>query len=115
MIIEELKLQISELSVVHHNDSTDDLKAELIEEKVRDMIFKYCTANGIPVEEISENLKKLKPENDRVENELVLLDYLSVNYEEASEIIWHYISSFWPNCFENKQDFIDSAKQSLDA
>jgi hypothetical protein len=40
---------------------------------------------------------------------------LTVKKEDVAELIWYYVSSFWPDSFESKQEYILTIKEQLNS
>ena len=121
--IEEIKAKIAELAQEHKatGDELDDFKdSELIEKEAEQLIVKYCEAkgylvNGFPTE------KRQVPEEDLEEDYFcqeryqLYLDTLATQHEDVAELMWCYVSSFWEDQCESKEEYIQNLKDGLDS
>jgi hypothetical protein len=120
---DEIILKLSLLAKEHKatGDDLDDFKdAELIEKEAEQLIVKYCEAkeylvNGFPTE------KKQLPEEDLEEDYFcqeryqLYLDTLATQHEDVAELMWCYVSSFWEDQYETKQEYIQNMRDNLDS
>ena len=122
-LIEEIKAQIVVLAQQHKDTDADldDFKdAELIEKEAEQLIVNYCEAkgyliNGFPTE------KKQLPEEELEENYFcreryqLYLDTLAIQHEDVAELMWCYVSSFWEDQYECKEEYLQNLKDNLDS
>ena len=65
--------------------------------------------------------KKQWPEDDLEEDYFcreryqLYLDTLATQHEDVAELMWAYVSSFWKNQFEGKDEYLQSIKYNLDS
>jgi len=121
--IDIIRATIVELAQVHKatGDDLDDFKdAELIEKDAEQLIVKYCEAkgylvNGFPTEK--KQLPEEELEEDYFCQELyqLYLDTLAIQYEDVADLMWCYVSSFWEDQCENKEEYLQNLKDGLDS
>lgn len=116
---EEIKNNILKLSIDHQN-CTDDEEAEYFEQEAEDLIVAYAeskgyTINGFPTE------KKLLPPEALEEDYFcreryhLYLDRLALDKNDMAMLMWHYVSAFWPDQFESKDDYLQTIKGNVDS
>ena len=121
MNIEEIAAKIKELALQHHaidEDGLDELKdAEQIECEAEQLIIDYCVdqnylINGFPTEKkaIADELDDDYFSRERYQ---FYLDNLVVEKEDVAELMWSYTSSFWPDYFESKQEYIETINHQI--
>jgi len=123
MSIETLKNKISRLSEEHKatgNDLDDFKDAELIEYEAEQLIIEYCEAKGYLVNGFPTQKKQL-PEEELEEDYFcreryqLYLDTLATTQDDVSELMWHYVSSFWEDQYESKEEYLHDLKNNLDS
>lgn len=121
--IEDLINSIVRLSHQHKatGDDLDDFKdSELIEKEAEQLIVNYCEAkgyliNGFPTE------KKQLPEDELEEDYFcheryqLYLDTLATLHEDVADLMWCYVSNFWEDQYESKEEYLQNLKDSLDS
>lgn len=121
--IDEIISQLLDLAKKHKatGDNVDDfIDSELIELEAEHIIIDYCEnkgllVNGFPTE------KKQWPEEDLEEDYFCRERYqlylytLATQHEDVAELMWSYVSSFWENQFEGKDEYLQSIKYNLDS
>lgn len=121
--IENIKARISELARRHQetNDDLDGMKeSELLEAMAEDLIIEYCGANGYTVNGFPTNKKSIRQIEDEGDNfsrerYRFYLDSLSCSNEDVAELTWHYTSSFWPDSYQTKTEYLESTKENLES
>jgi len=105
---EDLKNLINELSLdfieLEENDINDLKKVEEIESEVQALILGFAIEKGY----VSEN------DINEINNKSKLLDLLTVNNPIICDITWFYISRFYPDFYESKEEFLEMCKVNLD-
>ena len=123
MSIETLKNKISRLSEEHKasgNDLDDFKDAELIEYEAEQLIIEYCEAKGYLVNGFPTQKKQL-PEEELEEDYFCreryqfYLDTLATTQDDVGELMWHYVSSFWEDQYESKEEYLHDLKNNLDS
>lgn len=123
MNIDKIKLEISRLSQEHKatGDDLDDFKdAELIEKEAEQLIVKYCEAkgylvNGFPTEKRQLPEEELEEDYFCQERYLLYLNTLATQHEDVAELMWCYVSTFWEDQCESKEEYIQNLKDGLDS
>lgn len=119
----DLLNRIKFLSTEHiklNSDLSDEKDAEQIELEVEQLITSYCEAkgylvNGFPTE------KRQVPEEDLEEDYFcqeryqLYLDTLATQHEDVAELMWCYVSSFWEDQCESKEEYLQNLKDNLDS
>ncbi|MCF8430078.1 MAG: hypothetical protein K9G64_08090 [Bacteroidia bacterium] len=122
-IIEALKSKINELALEHKSigDNLDDFKtSDMIESEAEQLVVSYCETNGYLVNGFPTNKKKLLEEDLEEdyfcrERYQLYLDTLATQKEDVAELMWYYVSSFWENQFESKDEYIQNLKDNLES
>jgi hypothetical protein len=122
MNLGHIKQQITELAQQHSaidEKSLDDFKeAEWIEEQVEDLIIAYCEQMGYLIDGFPTEKKKLPEEaldDDYFcrERYQLYLDMLLLEKEDVTELMWFYTSSFWPDAFKTKDDYLAFTRDDI--
>lgn len=121
--IEGIKVEIAELAQVHKSIGCDlDVfeNAILIEEEVEQHIVKYCEAkgyliNGFPTEKKQLQEGELEEDYFCQERYQLYLDTLATQYEDVAELMWCYVSTFWNDQYESKEEYLQYMKNKLDS
>lgn len=126
MNINEIKLKITQLSKQHDSPTADEIwVAELIEEEAEGLIVTYCehhkyTINGFPTEKrkLFENQETIEGVDEDEyfcqERFQLYLNHLTLEKDDVAELCWHYTNSFWPNCYNTKEEFLDGTREILE-
>lgn len=123
MNIDKIKLEISRLSQEHKatGDDLDDFKdAELIEKEAEQLIVKYCEAkgyllNGFPTEKRQLPEEELEEDYFCQECYQLYLNTLATQHEDVAELMWCYVSTFWEDQCESKEEYLQNLKDGLDS
>ncbi len=121
MNMEEIVAKIKELAVQHHaidEVGLDELKdAEQIECEAEQLIIDYCSSqnyliNGFPTEKlaIADDLEDDYFSRERYQ---LYLDSLVVEKQDVADLMWSYTSSFWPEYFESKEEYIETIHHQI--
>jgi len=121
--IEELKAKIAELAIEHKatGDDLDDFKdAEQIEQEAEQLMVDYCEAKGYLVNGFPTGKKQLPEEELEVdyfcrERYQFYLDTLATQHGDVADLTWCYVSSFWNDQYESKEEYLQSVKDNLDS
>jgi len=122
MTAEEVKERIAALQQ-KHDATSDDLsdlsEAEMYEVEAEELIVAYCEergylVNGFPTEKRNLDDEEYDEEYFSTERFRLYLDTLAVEKEDVADILYYYHSSFWPDFYETKQDFLDQIKVQLE-
>ncbi len=124
MELDQIKHQITELAQQHSaidEETLDDFKeAEWIEEQVEDLIIAYCEQmgyliDGFPTEKKELSEEELGEDYFCRERYQLYLDMLSLEKEDVAELMWFYTSSFWPDAFKTKEDYLNTTKEIIES
>lgn len=118
-IISKLKL----LAQVHKAtvDELDDFKdAEQIEQEAEQLIAEYCEAkgylvNGFPTEKRQLPEEELEEDYFCRERYQMYLDTLATKHEDVANLMWCYVSSFWEDKYESKEEYLQNMRENLDS
>ena len=122
MEFEQIKIKIKELAKVHSSFNEDDnvnfMDTELLEIKAENLIIDYCEdqnylVKGFPTEKRCIPEEELEEDYFCRERFRLYLDILTCDKEDVAELNWHFCSSFWPENFSSKGEFILSAKERI--
>lgn len=121
--ITELKEKLKQLAQKHQatmGDLDDFDEADYLEWKAEQLIVAYCVSkgwlvNGFPTE--MEQLPEEELEEDYFcrERYQLYLDTLTAQHEEVAELTWCYVSSFWPDQFDNKEEYLETIRAQLES
>jgi hypothetical protein len=121
--INQILEKISELAIRHKatGNNLEDLEdAEWLEFEAQDLIVEYCEQNGHQVEGFPHEKRILALSDDFYDEEYfcrerfqLYVDMLSLQIEIVADLNWHYVSSFWPEEFKDKSDFLVSIKERI--
>ena len=117
MTPEEIKLKITELAS-KHQETDDNGDAELFETEAEHLIVAHCEEKGYLIKGFPTEKRKL-PEEELEEDYFshdryrLYLDTLTCEKDDVADLTWHYTSSFWPDTFDTKSDFIESTRESI--
>jgi hypothetical protein len=123
MSIDEIKFEILKLAEAHKatGDDLDSFKdAELIELDAEHLIINYCEAkgylvNGFPTEKRKLPEEELEEDYFCQERYRLYLDIVATQHEDVAELMWCYVSSFWEDQFDNKEEYLQNIKDCLDS
>jgi hypothetical protein len=118
---DEIKGRILLLSQKHKStgDELDDFtESELIEQEAERLIVDYCVnkgylINGFPTEKKLLPIEELEEDYFCRERYQLYLDTLSTKYDDVAELTWHYVSCFWEEQYDNKEDYVQSLIDTL--
>jgi hypothetical protein len=121
--IDIIRATIVELAQEHKatgNDLDDFKDAELIEKEAEQLIVKYCEAkgylvNGFPTEKKQLPEEELEEDYFCQERYQLYLDTLASQHEDVAELMWCYVSSFWEDQCESKEEYLQNLKDGLDS
>lgn len=124
MTLEEIKSKITELAKKHAAIDEDSLgtfdDAELLEWQANGLIISYCEENaylinGFPTEKRKLSEEELDDDDYFCRERFDLyIDMLTCQKEDVAELAWHFADSFWPETFESKTYYVESAKERLE-
>ncbi|WP_374542157.1 hypothetical protein [Flavobacterium sp.] len=123
MYFEELKSKIQQLAQKHNAINEEDISefkdAELLEHEAEHLIIAYCEnqkylINGFPTEKkaMADVLEEDYFSRERYQ---YYLDSLLIEKEDVADLMWCYISGFWPDYFETKDEYIATIKEQLNS
>lgn len=120
---DEIILKLALLAEEHKatGDDLDDFKdAEQIEQEAEQLIVDYCETNGYLVNGFPTEKKQLPEEELDVdyfsrERYQLYLDTLATKHEDVADLMWCYVSSFWDNQYESKEEYIQNLRDNLDS
>lgn len=116
-------LTIKQLAQNHHATDEygiDEFKdSEFLELKAENLIIAYCEEKKYLIKGFPSEKTKIKDQLDEDyfcrERYQFYLDCLTVEKEDVSELMWCYVSSFWPDSFDSKQEYILTIKEQLNS
>lgn len=107
-----------------HQKSDDDIDgfkdAELIEYNAEQLIVAYAEKNGYLINGFPTEKKQL-PEEELEEDYFCreryqfYLDTLATQKDDVAELMWCYVSSFWVDQYESKEEYLQSLQDNLDS
>jgi hypothetical protein len=123
MFIEEIKLRINILAQKHKSNDEygiDEFKdSELLELEAENLIIDYCEEKKYLIQGFPTEKKKIKDELDEdyfcIERYHYYIDCLTVEKEDVADLMWCYVSSFWPDYFESKEEYILTIDEQLNS
>lgn len=118
ILIEDLQNKLLDLSSKHKQ--ADDEDAELIELEAEELIVHYCEGqgyliNGFPTEKKQLPSEALEEDYFCRERYQLYLDTLATQKEDIAILMWAYVSSFWEDQFENKEEYLQSIRNNLNS
>jgi len=123
MSIKKIVEKIKELVAQHHATDEDGIgefkDSELLELEAENLIIAYCEEKKYLIEGFPTEKKKIKDELDEdyfcSERYHYYLDCLTVEKEDVADLMWCYVSSFWPDYFESKEEYILTIDEQLNS
>ena len=123
MDADKVKIKVSKLSEEHKatGDYLDDFKdAELFEQEAEQLILDYCEAKcylvkGFPTEKKQLPEEELEEDYFCRERYQLYINTLATQQDDVAELMWCYVSSFWEDQYESKEEYIQSLKDNLDS
>lgn len=120
MELEKIKETILELAHKHQssdNDSHNSWESESIEQESEQLIIDYAiskgySVNGFPPEQGTE---EWKGEEITHEHYQLYVNTLALEKDDIAELMWHYSSSFWPDRFKSKEEYLEELKGMLES
>ena len=114
MNFEEIINSISNLAKEHSKsgDRVEDLKdTDWLENEAFNLIVDYCKHMKYQVGTFPESL--VNDETDEITDEhwMLYIDKLTLTNSDVAELHWHWVSSFWPDQFKDKDEFLESISQ----
>lgn len=121
MTLNEIKENLKLLAEKHHSIAENDLDAfedaELIELKAEKLIIAYCEQNNYLINGFPTEKKKIEEELEEDyfcrERYQLYLDTLLIEKEDVAELMWCYTSSFWPDYFDTKEEYVQTIKEQV--
>ena len=119
MLIPEIKEKITALAKTHSSEGGDDFggikHAEYLEEEALDMIISYCNDQGYTVKGFPKEIPEDEDADDYLCSERfqLYLDYLTLEKADVAELMWHYVSHFWSDMFESREDYVDCVRHQI--
>jgi len=118
-IIFKLKLLAQEHKTI--GDDLEDYKdAELIEQEAEQIIVGYCEAKGYLINGFPTEKRQLPEDEFEVdyfcrERYQFYLDNLAIKYGDVADLTWCYVSNFWNDQYESREEYLQSLKDNLDS
>jgi hypothetical protein len=125
----EIKQKITALAQKHaasEENTLDDIKdAELLESDAKNLIIQYCENQGYLINGFPTEMKRRYKNNEISDEEYdedyfceerygLYLDMLTLDKTDVAELTWHYTSSFWPDQFQSKDEYLEYIKSCVD-
>jgi len=116
-------LKIKQLAQNHYaideNDIDEFKDSELLELEAENLIIAYCEEKKYLIKGFPTEKKKIKDQLDEDyfcrKRYQFYLDCLTVEKEDVATLMWCYVSSFWPDSFESKQEYILTIEEQLNS
>jgi len=107
---EDIKELISDLAKKH---ASDDDFYELFENEAEMLIFNYSKEKNYQIDGVNylESLNNEIMEDDEMDQSEYRKEYLVLlekKFDDIADLMWQYVSSFWPDSFENKEQYLAS-------
>ena len=71
--------------------------------------------NGFPTEKKQLPEEELEEDYFCQERYQLYLDTLATQHEDVADLMWCYVSSFWEDQCESKEEYIQNLKDGLDS
>jgi len=120
MEIDQIKRQVTLLAEEHStsgHEVEDWPDSDLNEFSAEKLIAGYCDEKGYQVSGFPHEKRKHSDELDENyfcrERFQFYLDTLATTHDDVSDLMWHYVSSFWKDQFESKEEYIATLKDGL--
>ncbi|TXI67641.1 MAG: hypothetical protein E6Q45_07320 [Flavobacterium sp.] len=118
-----IKIKIIQLAQNHHatdEKGIDELKdSELLEIDAENLIIAYCEEKKYLIKGFPTEKKKIKDQLDEDyfcrERYQYYLDCLTIEKKDVVELMWCYVSNFWPDSFDSKQEYILTIQEQLNS
>lgn len=107
-----------------HTQADELWEAETIESDVEKIVIDYCiekgyNINGFPHKLLEKNIdiEEFCDSNgiDISDAYKQYLDYLIIENEDVGEIMWYYSTTFWPNQYDSKIEYINIVKTLMES
>ena len=120
MEIDQINQQVTLLAEKHSaaGDEIEDwVDSEMIEYSAAQLIASYCEEKGYQVDGFPHEKRKHSNELDEDyfcrERFRFYLDTLATTHDDVTVLMWHFVSSFWKDQFESKDDYITTLRYGL--
>lgn len=112
-------------AALNENTLADFTDAELLESDARHLIISYCENQGYLINGFPTEMKR-RYENDEISDEEydedyfceerydLYLDRLTLEKTDVAGLTWHYTSSFWPDQFDSKDEYLEHIKSCVE-
>lgn len=123
MTKQEIKIKIEALAKQYHQADEEELGFEIIylyEREALNNIVQYCECLGYLINGFPTQKKLIISEDEQVEyftdeRFQFYLDCLVIEKEDIADLMWNYISKFWPDYFESKEGYIETINFQLNS
>ena len=123
MNIDTIKNKITELSREHHSIDGEGLNTiktvEMLESEAQDLIIDYCENSNYLINGFPTLKKQMAEEYDEdyfsIDRYQLYLDKLTLEKDDVAQLTWCYVSSFWPDQFETKEEFIENISHQINS
>lgn len=117
MTIYEIKQKISEYAK-KHAEADEDWMGFMYESDMVYLISDYCVQKGYLVKGFPKKMEESsKEEYDEdyftYERYDFYISTLATEKEDVADLMWFYVSKFWKDFFDSKEDFIEAAKYDI--
>jgi hypothetical protein len=116
MNFEEVLSAISNLAAQHSKsgDQVEDLKdTDWLENDAFNLIIDYCKEKNYQVNGFPDSITNDDSTEISEEHWMLYVDKLTLTNSDVAELHWHWVSSFWPDQFKDKEEFVESISQRL--
>jgi len=111
MTKEEIFKAMNELALQHASsgDELEDLKdSDWFESQAFYLIVDYCKSMNYQVGRFPDSIANDDSTEISEKHLMLYADKLTLTNSDVAELHWHWVSSFWPDQFKDKEEFLDS-------
>ena len=115
--IKEVIIQLAERHKAVEGSSENDWEFESIEQEAEELIAEYATQQGYSINGFPQEAGDVDKNGEDYchEHYQLYLDTLALEKEDVAELMWAYVSAFWPDKFSSKGEYLDEVKGLLDS
>jgi len=111
MNFEEVLSALSNLAAEYSKsgDQVEDLKdTNWLENDAFNLIIDYCKEKNYQINGFPDSIDNDDRNEISEEHWMLYIDKLTLTNSDVAELHWHWVSSFWPDQFKDKEEFLDS-------
>ena len=118
MTLIEIKESISELANQHQESGSDveDIKdTDWLEGEAFDLISDYCEKMNYEVNGFPKDRIQALEDDEEFSGEywMLYVDTLTLSHSDVADLHWHWVHSFWPDQYNNRQEFLVTIKDRM--